>query len=126
MVQKSAGSSNLKIKQVQEPCRHSGKQSKKGAEQTLKKFSNTKGYTALFFFVELYCLNNLLPVMISKLDYQTYMSEFDSHWVPHSYGLGLHLSKKMYQKCTPTSLFCELFTFRWPMSLRWAPLPLVW
>ena len=26
-------------------------------------------------------------VMVSKLDLQTYTSEFDSHWVPHSYGL---------------------------------------
>ncbi len=34
-------------------------------------------------------------VMVSKLDWQTYTSEFESHWVPHSYGLVLHLSKKL-------------------------------
>ena len=33
--------------------------------------------------------------MVSKLDLQTFMSEFNSHWVPHSYGLVLHLSKKL-------------------------------
>ena len=34
-------------------------------------------------------------VMVSKLDLQTYTSEFKSHWVPHSYGLVPHLSKKL-------------------------------
>ena len=34
-------------------------------------------------------------VMVSMLDEQTYTSEFDSHWVPHSCGLVLHLSKKL-------------------------------
>ena len=34
-------------------------------------------------------------VMVSKLDEQTFMSEFESHWVPHSYGLMQHLSKKL-------------------------------
>ena len=34
-------------------------------------------------------------VMVSKLDKQTYTSEFESHWVPLSYGLVLHLSKKL-------------------------------
>ena len=33
-------------------------------------------------------------VMVSKVDKQTYTSEFDSHWVPNSCGLVLHLSKK--------------------------------
>ena len=33
--------------------------------------------------------------MASKLDMQTYMSEFESHWVPHSYGHELHLSEKL-------------------------------
>ena len=33
--------------------------------------------------------------MVSKLDWQTYTSEFESHWVPHSYGLVPHLSKKL-------------------------------
>ena len=34
-------------------------------------------------------------VMVSKLDKQTYTSEFLSHWVPISYGLVPHLSKKL-------------------------------
>ena len=33
--------------------------------------------------------------MVSKLDEQTYTSEFESHWVPLSYGLVPHLSKKL-------------------------------
>ena len=32
--------------------------------------------------------------MVSKLDLQTYTSEFESHWAPLSYGLVPHLSKK--------------------------------
>ena len=32
--------------------------------------------------------------MVSKLDLQIFMSEFESHCMPHSYGLVLHLSKK--------------------------------
>ena len=34
-------------------------------------------------------------VMVSKLDWQGYTSEFKSHWVPHSYGHVPHLSKKL-------------------------------
>ena len=34
-------------------------------------------------------------VLVSKLDLQTYTSEFESHWVPLSYGLVPHLSKKL-------------------------------
>ena len=34
-------------------------------------------------------------VMVSKLGYQTYTSEFESHWVPLSYGLVPHLSTKL-------------------------------
>ena len=33
--------------------------------------------------------------MVSKLDWQTSKSEFESHWVPHSYGLVQHLSKTL-------------------------------
>ena len=33
-------------------------------------------------------------VIVSKLDLQTYTSEFESHCVPHSYGLVPYLSKK--------------------------------
>ena len=32
-------------------------------------------------------------VMVSKLDYQTFMSEYKSHWVLHSYDLLPHVSK---------------------------------
>ena len=34
-------------------------------------------------------------LMVGKLNKQTYTSEFESHWVPHSYGLVAHLSKKL-------------------------------
>ena len=37
----------------------------------------------------------LSDIMISKLHKQTFTSEFDSHWVPHSHGLLLHLSIKL-------------------------------
>ena len=33
-------------------------------------------------------------VIVSKIDDQTYTTEFEFHWVLHSYGLVLHLSKK--------------------------------
>ena len=44
--------------------------------------------------------SNALPytsggVMVSKLDSQTYTSEFESHWVPHSFGLVLNRSKDL-------------------------------
>ena len=32
-------------------------------------------------------------LQFNKLDLQTITSEFESHWVPHSYGLVPHLSK---------------------------------
>ena len=38
--------------------------------------------------------------MVSKLDEQTYTSEFESQWVPLSYGLVPHLSK-MLSKLQP-------------------------
>ena len=34
-------------------------------------------------------------VMVSKMDKQAFTSELDSHWVPHSFGLVPHLSKKL-------------------------------
>ena len=34
-------------------------------------------------------------VMVSKLDKQTFMSEFDSHWVSHSYDVVPHQRKKL-------------------------------
>ncbi len=33
--------------------------------------------------------------MVCKFEEQTCKSEFESHWVPHSFGLVLHLSKKL-------------------------------
>ena len=33
--------------------------------------------------------------MVSKLDSQTYTSEFESHWVPHLFGLLLNRSKDL-------------------------------
>ena len=35
--------------------------------------------------------------MVSKLACQPFKTEFDSHWVPHLYGLVLRLSKKLYK-----------------------------
>ena len=46
-------------------------------------------------------------VMVSKLDSQTYTSEFESHWVPHSFGLVLNRSKDLRKL---------LLTF-WPSQL---------
>ena len=34
-------------------------------------------------------------VVVSKLDKQTCKSEFESHWVPRSFGLVPHLNKKL-------------------------------
>ena len=33
--------------------------------------------------------------MVNKLDKQTYTSEFESHWVPHLYGLAPHQNKNL-------------------------------
>ena len=34
-------------------------------------------------------------VTVSKLDKQTYTSEFETYWVPHSFGLVPHQSKEL-------------------------------
>ena len=34
-------------------------------------------------------------VTVSKLDYETHTCEFESHWVPHSFGLVPHQSKEL-------------------------------
>ena len=34
-------------------------------------------------------------VTVSKLDLQTYTSEFESHWVPHSFGLVPRRTKEL-------------------------------
>ena len=34
---------------------------------------------------------------VSKLDYQTFTSEFESHWAPLSFGLVPHLSKELFK-----------------------------
>ena len=36
-------------------------------------------------------------VTVSKLDKQTYTSEFESHWAPHSFGLVPHQSKALWK-----------------------------
>ena len=36
--------------------------------------------------------------MVSKIDLQACKSEFESHLVPHSFGLMLHLSKTLSKK----------------------------
>ena len=45
--------------------------------------------------------------MVSKVDYQTSRNEFESHWVPHSFGFVLHLSK-MLSKLLFSNLFVRL------------------
>ena len=48
--------------------------------------------------------DTLCGLTVSKLDWQTYTSEFESHWVPYSYGLVPYLSKnlsKLLQTITP-------------------------
>ena len=42
--------------------------------------------------------------MVSKLDKQTYTSAFESYWVPHSYNLVPHVSKKLSKLLLDTSL----------------------
>ena len=58
-------------------------------------------------------------VMVSKLDEQVFMSEFDSHWVPHSYGLVPHQSKKL----SKTQQFCVWFFFYCVphLHISWTP-----
>ena len=55
-------------------------------------------FFALFFFnlfIYLFTFSlNGVP-WVSKLDWETYTSEFESHLVLHSYGLVPHLSKKL-------------------------------
>ena len=34
-------------------------------------------------------------VMVSQLDQENFMSKFEFHWVPHSFGLVSHQSKEM-------------------------------
>ena len=43
------------------------------------------------------CLGSSDGVIVNKLELKTLMSEFDSYWVPHSYGLETHQSKKLYK-----------------------------
>ena len=42
-------------------------------------------------------------VTVSKLDKQTYTSEFESHWAPHSFGFVPHRSKEL----------CKLLKVTW-------------
>ena len=57
-------------------------------------------------------------VMVSKLDWQTCKSEFESHWVPHSIGLVPHRSKELRKLHFPQHvLFVSLGIFvRWEVS----------
>ena len=47
--------------------------------------------------------------MVSKVDYQTYMSELESYWVPLSYGFVPHVSKKLSN--LPLYMFPPLFDY---------------
>ena len=48
-------------------------------------------------------------VMVNKVDYQIFISEFESHWIPLLYSPVLHLSNKL-TKLINKSFF---FLFRW-------------
>ena len=43
-------------------------------------------------------------VMVSIFDLKTCESEFESHWVPQSFGLGPHLSKKLRKLLLSTNI----------------------
>ena len=40
-------------------------------------------------------MGSLSDIMVSKLEYQTFTSEFEFHWVSHSYNFVPHLNKKL-------------------------------
>ena len=52
-----------------------------------------------------YLLGTSGGVMVSKLDSQNYTSEFESHWVSHSFGLVLNRSKDLRKLLPRISLF---------------------
>ena len=55
-------------------------------------------------------------VMVSKLDFQTFTSEFESHCIPHSFDLVPYRSKKL-RKLQQTSIF--KFLNQWIGSWCW-------
>ena len=46
-------------------------------------------------YINIYIWGTSNGVLISTLDYQPFTSEFEYHWVSHSYGLLSHLCKKL-------------------------------
>ena len=56
-----------------------------------------------------------------KLDKQTFTSEFDSHWVPHSYSLEPHLSKGLSKLLMVNKLDKQTFTNEF--ESHWVPHP---
>ena len=57
--------------------------------------SRSESFQILFHTYLFELLGTSGGVMVSKLDSQTYTSEFESHWVPHSFGLVLNRSKDL-------------------------------
>ena len=49
--------------------------------------------------------------MVSKLELQAFTSDFESHWVPHSYGFVPHPSKKAYIGAILSFLFGLFLVF---------------
>ena len=47
-------------------------------------------------------------IMVSKLDQQTFTSEFEFHWVPYSFGLVPHQNKKLRQFQLPVKKLWNL------------------
>ena len=53
-------------------------------------------FCGLIFFIDAnYTEGAFGGVMVRKLDKETFTTEFESYWVPHSYSLLPHLSKKL-------------------------------
>ena len=60
---------------------------------------------------------------VSKLDWQTCKSEFESHWVPYSFGLVPHLSKtlsKLQHRYTARNFYSQFLSFTFDIG-SWVP-----
>ena len=50
-------------------------------------------------------------VMVSKLNKQTFTREFESHWVPNSFGLVPQVSKKLSKLLFNTNSICLILHY---------------
>ena len=58
-------------------------------------YTGMDAYIYIHTYIHIWRKGTSDVVMVCNLDKQTYTSEFESHWVSHSYGLVPHLSKKL-------------------------------